>query len=236
MLTKQERKTQKKLLEQREVARAQAESLASEVERLKGDVNVLAGEEIAKATAESKAALRTAEAERDKALRERDALLKDFDSAIARRLDDTQKELEATKAKLAAAQKEVIGLVGRNAKLTEELDMTYVTKNLFESLNTGLKKELESLKMEDTKQLRKRLQTKTERVIELEKELAVAKSKHASGPVPPAVPGLSALLNAKLRRKLQQDGKATVETADETVTVERQVPAPVEPAVQPPQP
>jgi DNA repair exonuclease SbcCD ATPase subunit len=215
MLNRRERKTQKTLLKQREDSRAQAEALASQVERLKGDINVLAGEEIRKATAASNEALRVAEMDRDRALRERDALLKDFDSAIARRLDDTQKELDAIKAKLAAAQKEVLGLVGRNAKLTEELDLTSASKNLSESLNTGLKKELETLKMEDVKALRKRIQTKTARVEELERELAQAKSRTPAGPVAPAMPGLSAMLNAKLRRKLQRDGKVTVETAIE---------------------
>jgi uncharacterized membrane protein YccC len=202
MLNRRERKTQKTLLKQREDSRAQAEALASQVERLKGDVNVLAAEEIRKAVAASNEAARGAEVERDRALRERDALLKDFDSAIARRLDDTQKELDAVKAKLAAAQKEVLGLVGRNGKLTEELDAAYVTKNLFESLSTGLKKELESLKMEDAKALRKRLQTKTARVEELERELAQAKSRTPAGPVAQTMPGLRAMLNAKLRRKL----------------------------------
>lgn len=103
MLTKQERKTQKTLLRQREEARTQAETLASEVERLKGDVNVLAAEEIRKATAASDEALRRAEVERDGAVRERDALLKDFDKAIAVHLNDTKKELEFTATKLSAA-------------------------------------------------------------------------------------------------------------------------------------
>jgi DNA repair exonuclease SbcCD ATPase subunit len=226
MPTKQERKTQKKLLKQRDDARTQAESLASEVERLKGDVNVLAAEEIRKATAQSTEALRTAEAERDRAVRERDALLKDFDRAIAVKLDETQKELEATQAKLAAAQKQVLSLVGRNS--TQSVEISGITDALERRRisEEALAAELSSLRMEDAKQLRKRLQVKTERVTELEREVAQLKAKPASGPVAPTVPGLSALLNAKLRRKLAKDGKATVETADEVVTIERETQAP----------
>jgi DNA repair exonuclease SbcCD ATPase subunit len=208
MLTKKQRKTQKKLLEQREEARLQAESLASEVERLKGDVNVLASEEIRKATAESAEAQRKAEAEAAKAIRERDALLKDFDRAIAVRLDETTKELEATKLKLAAAQKQVLGLVTRNSAQSTEVEGLKAALERRRVSEEALAAELATLKMEDTKQLRKRLQSKSERVVELERELKELKSRPAAGPVPPAVPGLSALLNAKLRRRLAQDEQA----------------------------
>lgn len=229
MLTKQERKTQKTVLAQRDAARAEVESLKSEVERLKGDVHVLAGEEIAKATAESKDTVRRVEFERDKANRERDALLKNFDSAIAVRLEATRKELEETAAKLQAARREVVGLVQRNSAQSAELDKQRDAIDEFIVLTTAQNNELNSLKMEDAKNLRKRLQTKTQRVTELEAELAQTKRaavNAVSAALSPA--GLTNMLNSRLRAKLRADDekaspevvKASPDTTAITATAE----------------
>lgn len=113
-----------------------------------------------------------------------------------------------------------MGLVQRNSAQAEEIAHNRTTIDGFKATVSKLEAELATLKMEDTKQLRKRLQSKSERVTELERELA-KKPTTITAPVPPAVHGLSALLNAKLRRKLQQDGtKATVEDSEQKITVE----------------
>lgn len=230
MLTKQERKTQKKVLEQRDEARTQIDTLKGEIERLKGDVHVLAGEEIRKIQRANADEVMKIGFERDKANRERDALLKDFDKAIAVKLDETKRDLDSTIAQLQTAQKEVMGLVRRNSSQAEEIANNRVTIDGFIASTEKLNAELASLKMEDAKSLRKRLQTKTQRVVELEQELArerAAKTARAELPVMTA----DALQN-KLRNQLRRNGHAPQrQPVPEPV---KEAPAPETPAI--PQP
>lgn len=207
MLTKQERRTQRKVLEQRNAARAEVESLKAEVERLHGDVRVLAAEEIRKIERENAAQLAKANTDKVRAEKERAELLADFEGALTRKLDETKRDLESTKAQLAAAQKEVLGLVERNMKLVTEVAGLTEALERRRLSEEKLSAELASAKMEDTKQLRKRLQVKTQRVEELEREVERLKRAPASSAVPVSPQALREMLNTQLRRKLEQDNK-----------------------------
>lgn len=212
MLTRQERRTQKKVLEQRDTARTEVDSLKAENERLRGDVRVLAEAEIRAVERAAKEQVQAALAAKERAEKERAELLADFEGALTRKLEETRKELEQAQialgqARLALAEERVA-----NKKLTEQLDSTYTEKKLAVATVDGLMKELESLKMEDTKSLRKRLQKKSEQLVEAEQQIAKLKSERvvgANGAVF-SKEGLASLLNTQLRRKVEEDGKKAV--------------------------
>lgn len=224
MLTRQEWRTQKKLLAQRNGARTEVEALSAEVERLKGDVRVLAAEEIRKVEREFHEQLAAAHNERDKAIAERDALLKNFEGAIAEKLDATKKELTLVTARLHAAQGDVLRGVTQIAVITAKLDEATIQWNAGDKTIERLKEELGTLKMEDTKQLRKRLQAKTERCEALERENEQLKKAPRPQVVPTSQIALQNLLSNSLRRRLKEDAPSS-ETA-----------APAAPAETPSQP
>jgi chromosome segregation ATPase len=224
MLTKQERKTQKKVLVQRDAARSEAEQLRAEVERLKGDVRVLAAEEIRKVEREAEAKVHEAEKALSFAKRELDALMKDFDSAIRTKMEETQKELADTQARLQSAQREVMKLVTRNSAQAEEIENNRTTIEGFKATVAKLDAELSTLKMEDTKTLRKRLHAKTERVQELEREVAQLKAAPRPVVAPTEMQRLSAMLSKQLRARVGADAPSA--QVEEHPVEDHTVPAP----------
>lgn len=186
---KQQRRTHRKLLAQRNAARTEQDRLAARIEVLNGDIAVVAGEEIRRMKQECDA--RVSEALRVKlaAEAERDAVLNDFDNAMKQRISQTVADLEQARANLKVAetlldaaysdkaiaqntaQEQIVGL-------QRLVGTTRSQMQLVREENATLTKELATLKSEDAKALRKRLQSKTERIAELEAQL---KNKSATG-------------------------------------------------------
>lgn len=204
MLTRREKRTQKKVLNQRDEARTAADALKAETERLKGDVKALAGEEIQRLEREFASRTAALVGERDRATREREALLKDFEGALTAKLEETRAELMVTQATLASARNVSAEQAERIATLEGERDFASAHFVSASAAVEQLKKELSSLKMEDTKSLRKRLQTKSERIEALERENMQLKSAPKEKLVVSPVT-LQNMLNQKLRRRLNPE-------------------------------
>lgn len=207
MLTKQERRTQKKVLEQRNEARTEVDTLKAEVERLKGDVKVLAAEEIRRIEREAAEEISKAGVARARAERERDDLMKDFEGALSRKLDETKAELERVRGLLTRTQNVAAELEHSNRRYVASINELRDTVAQLKAEKAPLEAELTSLKLEDTKNLRKRLQAKSQRVEELERENAQLKKAPAPAPVPVSPQALSSMLNVQLRKKLEEDGR-----------------------------
>lgn len=179
LLTKQQRRSQRKLVEQRDAARAAEAVVKSENERLMQGVRVVAAEEIQRVESACRAAVQMVGAERDAAVAERDALVKNFDAAMTTRIQLVQDKLAETQQAFEAARAEAAQLNARARVLIFERDELEQKLRASQALTVQLGEELNSLRMEDTKHLRKRLHQKSERIVELETQLAAAERARA---------------------------------------------------------
>ncbi len=180
MLTRQERRTQKKVLAQREEARQKADTLSSEVTRLQSDVNLAAAEVINAVRREAAAQIAEAKNAEKAAVAERDRLRADMHAAAAAEFDALNKTIIDRNGQIAELAVKLGNLMSDHKRLGRERDDWEDNNSKNAQRANDAEAEMAKLKLEDVKMLRKRLQKKTEQIADLEKELIRAKSKAAT--------------------------------------------------------
>lgn len=144
------RASQKRLVQQREEAKAEAERLRTEIHRLSQPVEALVATRVAEAQADAA-----------KARRERDAVLVDLEAAVSKRMVEKEQELISLRGQCAQKEKARAGLELRVVKLNQVLQVQHDVVANAKTLIDAQEKELVSLKMVEAKELRKRLEKKT---------------------------------------------------------------------------
>jgi hypothetical protein len=226
---RQLKETQKKLLKQREEARAAQAAAESERDRLRGDIEVRAGEHVVVLKREYEASVNEVKRELEKVKAEKLALETNLDAAISAKIDALLKDkvlLEhenklAAQALLAEEQVQIAlqnDLVASKEEATALSNRVTALEAEMAQKVSALQAELATAKMEDAKTLRKRLHSKTEKVQELEKEnVRLHKLVRVLGSLPEVQVRLKAI---EEQAKLQPAPEATTAAPPDTQPTE----------------
>lgn len=179
MSARQQKKFNKDMLAQRNEAKAAKQAMEDRLSQLENNLDQLAADRIAKISIDAGNMIATAQLKQKYAEQQLADFKGDARAAVAAEIQQLEAELSVTKESLAMAEATNERFAGEIVAKADVISAQVNTIDGLRGLIDDYAAQMTTLKAEDNKSLRKRLETKTKLVADLQTQLSAAQSSNS---------------------------------------------------------